>query len=586
MPSKKQTHRDDAVNSKQRPPKPTTENLDILAQQQPHAAKVVQQARFDPGSLTPHDVLQLQRMIGNQATGHILAGKQIIQRQDDNPVDRTSVAFALGGKLGHNDISMLMDEVGATKIRYTIGTNMVLNYLDFVEVAELAEILKSKNDTDLRELKSRYFSYGKEGFRKYIKSVPLPEGNPVAPAMAGTSIHPDLGKTGGIGGTGITSRGIAVEELQEKLNHWYRKLEDQKPETWPPRKKNARQIPITGNFDDATEEAVKEFQKANSLAASGVVTRRVWSKFDELKLASSKGFVSKQWREKVGNVTYEMSQANGLSSKYSWQITDTELVVTVGIEFQGVFNPGVVAAVLNGIKNVWNCFKIVNRVTGDSRDLKFQPRSGVGPGHNKIKLKAGSGRSDAGNWYIGDADLATKTGPHEFGHMIGLEDEYQRSHTDYTRLTGEEPELGPQLDPNVIADLFHTELHVVNENARVHRAKAFITRHGLTQGGFAEAVAQAYQEKFGIAILDDIVNRIPATQQWSIVDPFTHSNQTLMGEMGNVDTAKAKREAGQAVPLHEHPVQPRHVREFVSLVAAYLGDTDAEGRTIWEAQYK
>jgi len=39
-----------------------------------HPATLIQQARRDPGSLTPGDVLQLQRTIGNKATGHLLGG--------------------------------------------------------------------------------------------------------------------------------------------------------------------------------------------------------------------------------------------------------------------------------------------------------------------------------------------------------------------------------------------------------------------------------------------------------------------------------------------------------------------------------
>jgi hypothetical protein len=73
MSSKEQTH-NDRTSSKQRPPKPASENLDTLAQQQPHPATIIQRASRDPSSLTPRDVLQLQRTIGNQAVNRLLAG--------------------------------------------------------------------------------------------------------------------------------------------------------------------------------------------------------------------------------------------------------------------------------------------------------------------------------------------------------------------------------------------------------------------------------------------------------------------------------------------------------------------------------
>ncbi len=74
MSSKEQKHGNEKVNSKQRSPKPTTENLDILAKQQTHPATLIQRAKFDPRSLTPRDVVQLQHTLGNQAVGKLLSG--------------------------------------------------------------------------------------------------------------------------------------------------------------------------------------------------------------------------------------------------------------------------------------------------------------------------------------------------------------------------------------------------------------------------------------------------------------------------------------------------------------------------------
>jgi hypothetical protein len=71
MSAKEQTHSNDTEGAKQRLPKPATENLDILAQQQAPAT-LIQQARLNPGSLSPRDVLQLQRTIGNRAVGNVI----------------------------------------------------------------------------------------------------------------------------------------------------------------------------------------------------------------------------------------------------------------------------------------------------------------------------------------------------------------------------------------------------------------------------------------------------------------------------------------------------------------------------------
>jgi hypothetical protein len=72
MSSKEQTH-NDRTSSKQRSPKPVSEDLDTLAQQQPRPAAIIQRASRDPSSLTPRDVLQLQRAVGNRAVTQLLA---------------------------------------------------------------------------------------------------------------------------------------------------------------------------------------------------------------------------------------------------------------------------------------------------------------------------------------------------------------------------------------------------------------------------------------------------------------------------------------------------------------------------------
>lgn len=73
MYSKEQTDSKDKGNTKHRSLYPATEKLAIVAQPQTHPATIIQRAKLDPSSLTPRDVLQLQRSIGNQAVGRLLA---------------------------------------------------------------------------------------------------------------------------------------------------------------------------------------------------------------------------------------------------------------------------------------------------------------------------------------------------------------------------------------------------------------------------------------------------------------------------------------------------------------------------------
>ena len=78
MYSKQQVNSNGKAVSKQRSPQPKVRNFKTLAQQI-HPATVTQRARLDPSSLTQRDVLQLQRTIGNQAVGRLLARR--VQRQ-------------------------------------------------------------------------------------------------------------------------------------------------------------------------------------------------------------------------------------------------------------------------------------------------------------------------------------------------------------------------------------------------------------------------------------------------------------------------------------------------------------------------
>ena len=359
------------------------------------------------------------------------------------------------------------------------------------------------------------------------------EGNPVAPADPGTTSHPTVR---------YGSNGPAVEELQQKLNQ---------AGASPP-------LVVDGIFGPLTRAAVVAFQQANALSPDGVVGPLTWGKIDDLGLSSTVGRVVRDWHEEVGGQTY------GMTSRYTWRINPTEIRITVNLQFTGVNDPGTVASLLTAIENVWNGYQAVNEATGERLDIVFDPQSVRSGADNVVRLLPGNDRSDAANWYLGDPDI-DNTAAHEFGHMIGLEDEYQRAHRDYTRLVGEEPdpgELDNVDDPEEVADAMWEALHTHSpDTARVAPANRVIADYGLHQGIYAELVGQAYQTKYGVNIVDDIVAHIPDDDEWGIVDPFTYSSGSIMGMMTN----------------HGHPVEPRHLREFVGYIEAARGGT-------WTAQ--
>ena len=86
MSAIKQASRNDQTSTQQRSPKSVAENSDHSTQQQSHPATLIQRAGLGSKLLFPKDVLQLQRAIGNQSIGRLLAGKSqspLIQREWD-----------------------------------------------------------------------------------------------------------------------------------------------------------------------------------------------------------------------------------------------------------------------------------------------------------------------------------------------------------------------------------------------------------------------------------------------------------------------------------------------------------------------
>lgn len=72
MSLKKQTHSNDKGSAKQKSPKRATKNPDTLALRQTLPTTTLQRVRLDPSSLTPREVLQLQRAVGNRVVYKLL----------------------------------------------------------------------------------------------------------------------------------------------------------------------------------------------------------------------------------------------------------------------------------------------------------------------------------------------------------------------------------------------------------------------------------------------------------------------------------------------------------------------------------
>ena len=226
----------------------------------------------------------------------------------------------------------------------------------------------------------------------------------------------------------------------------------------------------SGHIGSQTERLVKRFQGNKGRAKTGIVDYKTWEELDTAGSGGVKeGQVSYRWDENLTEFAFPL----GMQSQYAWKATDKEFLVTVVINFSGP-SAGEAASVGGIIEGYWNRFKLVYKQPGPGNkvpkkkpaDLKLTFNVAKPGKQGKVKLHAdndvllwrgdhpnwaGRGlntvqdkktRSDAGNWRLGDAggagfaDHVKNMFGHEFGHLLGLEDEYSRTHKDIKRLTG------------------------------------------------------------------------------------------------------------------------------------------------------
>jgi hypothetical protein len=368
-----------------------------------------------------------------------------------------------------------------------------------------------------------------------------------------------------------------VKELQERLNN---------------AGAATPKLVVDGKFGPKTDAALKAFQTGAKVTANGIADPGTWAKL-ETAGAATQGHVEFDWREEVEGV-----KNVGLRAAFDWKQTKTALNVTVGINFTkkhaGV--DGAINTWLSDIKQIWSTFKAVN--TSDpkkkSMDLNFEAKRG-GKDHQVdvfrfdptlAKKDRPLSRSNSGTWYT--IDPRRSMAPHEFGHLIGLADEYNRTEDHYVNVTGEEPSVGnvagnaadaTKLAADIKANLPLNDtitpppaIAATDDPRWGAKLAAVITAKLTGQGGFSRFVAQKYAAaNGGASVYADIQAAFAAkgvtgfvANFAACVTPFLYSNRSLMGTM---QTTPATGGGGKAAADHEHPIEPRHVQPFVNLLA-------------------
>ena len=488
-------------------------------------------AGTEPAVIVATDALDLQRSAGNRAT--TLA----VQRKGGpgEPGARPTLHIGKSGeavgvlqqKLNANQSAtpaLVVDGDFGSKTFKAVRTFQTANGL-------IADGVVGKKTWGALDLTAPGGGRDEAGEEQYVHGPN--EADPVAIPDAGTSIHPTVG-------IGHTTTGPAVEELQHKLNI---------AGASPP-------VPTDGTFGDATSAALIAFQTANSIApATGVADGATWQVLDEKGSGSTVGRVERAWHENVGG------NANiGMTSRYTWRLkpedNPTEIEVVAKIKFTGLPPkaswPGFVEA-------AWNKFSAVNVGTGDMIDIRFKLEPVASGADNEVEVKAGSGRANAGEWYLQDDDEAN-TIAHEYGHLVGLQDEYQLTAADYERTTGRVAPVGAtEAASGATAEKVARDIRkAIDGNGATgvagDDALAVIQSHGLLQGMFSQRVIHRYAKQNSGADLIQDLRALNDPNEFTLIEPFTYSSGSMMGD-----------EARHA-DSHDHGVQPRHVREFLGYI--------------------
>ncbi|MBW1900049.1 MAG: hypothetical protein JRJ20_00275 [Deltaproteobacteria bacterium] len=133
----------------------------------------------------------------------------------------------------------------------------------------------------------------------------------------------------------------------------------------------------------------------------------------------------------IERVAHRMEGLNGFAWNYAYdlRLKDNKLVVSVGINLipaRGVTRPEIERVEPfweKGIEQIWS-EKFALETISEQRYPVVVDVSFKGPEfHHDVIVRPGSGGTDELNWNILDNP---KRVAHEFGHMIGLFDEYER----------------------------------------------------------------------------------------------------------------------------------------------------------------
>ncbi|HYO43980.1 MAG TPA: annexin [Candidatus Limnocylindrales bacterium] len=259
---------------------------------------------------------------------------------------------------------------------------------------------------------------------------------------------------------------------------------------------------------------------------------------------------------------------------WEWEIANGQFLVHVGVRFEP--NPGVTAPIpqwQSQVRSIWNRFAL----TGNGGTAKggfeypilfdLQDQSSAS---RRVRVLPNAKSGEYGNGDRAYADLwypvmRDTIAPHEFGHLVGLADEYERTREDYQAVTGETipgPDNASGRTPEQIAEDLHVGLSLDEQLLRAPSLTTTCEEVGLIAGGapvqgtFAQSVMEAYNSAYeqadGESLLHAIRYRLTEGSFWTLISVFSYTSSSIMGNESN----------------HTHPVAPRHLQPVLDTARA------------------
>ena len=486
-----------------------------------------------PGSpMSPGIVAHLQAMAGNRATVQALRPGRPVQRVID-----AGQAAALAARLNEAMEGWGTDEEAV----YGALTSRTPEDLDAIREAYFLNYNKSLLD-DIND------EFSGDELARVLRLLqgtagPAATATPAETAVAGAS----------------NARAIA-EQLRDAMAGWgteeaqiFNALEGRTPTEL---NEIARQYAtLTGHAleQDLTDEmSGDELQRALDLL--GVVRSGVFT------------------NEVEQNMTEGVTTV--VQGRFEWSLTRNEVRVEAGVKFvpdAGVSPP--YGEWDTQINDTWNQYAVIEP-GGRRLPIVLRLRNDAGADRevavhrNADPANWQDDRADAGNWFV---RMKPATAPHEFGHLIGLQDEYQRTHGDMRRITGADPAAGtPNAStktPAEIAGLLHTALTLADATRRSPEATTVCQSVGLIdangvpqQGDFAQSVKTAFDAAYQPTLVDTMRDNLPPRQKWTLQTVFSYATRSIMGNPEGIS------QYGAAPLPHDHAVEARHLAEFARLV--------------------